>query len=110
MTLLPKAPRPLLRFDAFTAQRPNGTAVDSEGDSTGGRSTILNGRATLASVSAREQLVATQRNTTVDKALLLEPGLDVIEGDWVTVHGVLYEVVSAEDRRLDRRLLMRRIP
>lgn len=109
MTLLPRAPRALLRFDAISVQRSTESTVDSEGDPVGGRSTVLEGRGTLASVKATEQLVAAQRNTTVDKALLVELGMDVVEGDWVTANGSTYEVVSAEDRRLQRRLLMRKV-
>lgn len=107
--ILPRAPRALLQFDPITVSRSGETTVDSEGDPVGGRTLHLQGRGTLASVSASEQLVAAQRNTTVDKALLLELGMDVIEGDWVTVKGSTYEVVDADDRRLDRRLLMRKV-
>jgi hypothetical protein len=109
VSVLPRAPRFLLRFDAITIQRSTGTAVDSEGDPTGGRSTVLEGRGTLGSVSATEQLVAAQRNTTVDKAVNVELGTDLVEGDWVTVKGSTYEVVSAEDRRLHRRCLVRKV-
>lgn len=108
-SLLPRAPRALLRIDAITVQRSTETTVDSEGDPAGGRSIILQGRGTLVSVSANEQLVAAQRNTTVDKALHLELGLDVGEGDWITCRGATYEVVAAEDRRLQRRLLLRKL-
>ena len=109
MTLLPRAPRALLRFDAYTAQRSSGSAVDSEGDPTGGQLSLPEGRGTLASVSAAEQLLATQRGTSVDKAFNVELGLDLIEGDWISVNGALYEVVAAENRRLHRRLLMRKL-
>jgi hypothetical protein len=109
VSVLPRAPRFILRFDAITIQRSTGTAIDSEGDPTGGRPTVFEGRGTLGSVSATEQLVAAQRNTTVDKGLNVELGMDLLEGDWVTVKGSTYEVVAAEDRRLHRRALVRKL-
>lgn len=109
MTLPPRAPRFLLRQDAITVTRSTETSVDSEGDPIGGRPLILQGRGTLSSVSATEQLVAAQRNTTVDKALALELGVDVREGDWVTVGSDTYEVVAADNRRLHRRCLVRKL-
>lgn len=96
-------------MDSITVQRSTGTAIDSEGDPTGSRRTVLEDRGTLTSVSATEQLVAAQRGTTVDKGLNVALGMDLLEGDWVTVSGSSYEVVAAENRRIHRRLLMRKL-
>ena len=92
-----------MRYDAITIQRSTGSVVNSEGDPTGGRATLLEGRGTPASVSATEHLVAAQRNTTVDKPVLVALGTALQEGDWVTVTGSTYEVVDADANRLHRR-------
>jgi hypothetical protein len=85
-----------------------GSGVDAEGNPNATPALNLTGRGTLVSVSATEQLVATQRGSRIDKAFLVELGMDLQEGDLVSVLGTSYEVISAEDRRLHRRLLLRK--
>lgn len=104
--MLPQAPVWLLTMDPVTILRP-ATAVDAEGDPTGALGSSFSSRGTLLSISAREQLAAQQRGTSIDKALGCRLGTDINEGDMVTVGGATYEVVAAENRRLYRRLQLR---
>lgn len=101
--------RHMLRMDQITVTRST-TTIDAEGDPIGGNTVIVADRGTLVSVSAQEQLTAQERGSRVDKALLVELGVNVMEGDRVYAKGVLYEAVSAENRRLHRRVLVRNLP
>lgn len=97
-----------LRIDTITVTRSN-TTVDAEGVPVPGGTVVLEKYGTFAAVSAQEQLVAQERGTTIDKALNVELGVDLHEGDLVSdANGVAYEVITAEDRRLERRLLLRK--
>jgi hypothetical protein len=97
-----------LRLDPMTVTR-TGTSIDAEGDPTVGTPVVvLEGYGTLVDVSAQEELLAAERGTRVDKALLTELGLDIFEGDRVAVRGATYEVVSVDDKRIERRALVRK--
>jgi len=101
-----RAPRALFRMDAITVRRSSGT-VDAEGNPAS-RATVLTGRGTLSTAGPREQELAAQRGSRIDKILSLELGLDVRAGDWVTVNdGQTFEVVAVEDRRVFRRASVR---
>lgn len=99
-----------LSLDPIVVTRA-GTTVDAEGDPVSGVGTPVLGAdyGTLVDVSAQEALLAAERGTRVDKALLTELGIGIYEGDRVTVYGVTYEVVSVDDMRLQRRHLLRKV-
>jgi hypothetical protein len=106
---MPRPPRALLRVDALTVTRAFSTTVDSEGDETAGRWVVLTDRGTLGTLSANEQQVAAQRGDVIDKALNVVLGMDLQLGDWATVKGSTYEVITVDDNRLCRRAQVRKL-
>lgn len=100
---------PFMAMDQITVERSSSAAIDAVGDPVNDYVTVYSGPGTLIDAGAAELALAQQRGTVVDKVLPLPLGTDVIDGDWVISGASRYEVVSTDDLRLYRRLLLRKV-
>jgi hypothetical protein len=108
VTLLPKAPIALLRFDAIQIQRPS---------SSGGINPVVtytqiyDGRGALGAPTQQEYTYGpeTDRVVVVDQPMALELGVDVQANDRVVTPRGTFTVISVAAHRLHQRALMRKV-
>lgn len=104
MTLLPRAPRALLRADAIQIQRPTdiaGTVTFQQ---------IFNGRGTLGTPSASQfGGTVVDLDANIDLPLALELGIDIQQADRVATPRGTFTVLAVAQRRLYQRAILRRL-
>jgi hypothetical protein len=107
VTLLPKAPAALLRFDAIQIQRPS-----ANGNKTAVAYTqIFDGRGTLGTPSPFEWAYNqdSDRVVVVDQTLSLELGIDVRVNDQIVTPRGTFTVTAVAAHRLHERALLRKV-
>jgi hypothetical protein len=98
------APPGLLR-DLIVVSRPVETG-DSEGNVAAGLDEVLVTRGTWGTASYRDLQLGAQRGQDVE-AVVAMPRADVRDGDYLTVRGTTYVVVTVQDVRTHIRLHLR---
>lgn len=101
MTLLPKAPVALLRFDAIQIQRPTANA----GRTATTFATVWDGRGTMGLPLPTDFIYTTEadRSTEISQTLALELGVDIRTSDRVVTPRGTFTVSTVEQRRLHQR-------